>query len=109
MNCPMSSEESQESNSAKTLASSDSSFKQESDDDSSSDNMLSFIRKGSKQLSSRKSIPRESNLNVSISKASDTSLETVSILDHFGPHFNVQDEKKLYIHLMEIEEKNVME
>ena len=106
MNSPMSSEESQVSKSSKTMFSSDSSFKQASDDDSSSDNVLSFIRKGSKQISSRKSIPRESKLNVSISKASDTSFETVSISDHFGPHFNVQDEKKLYIRLMEIEEKS---
>ena len=106
MNSPMSSEESQVSKSSKTMFSSDSSFKQASDDDSSADNVLSFIRKGSKQISSRKSISRESKLNVSISKASDTSFETVSISDHFGPHFNVQDEKKLYIRLMEIEEKS---
>ena len=109
MNSPMSSEESQVSKSSKTMFSSDSSFKQASDDDSSSDNVLSFIRKGSKQISSRKSIPRESKLNVSISKASDTSFETVSISDHFGPHSNVQDEKSCTFVLWKSRKKVLME
>ena len=100
----MSSEESQVSKSPKNLASSDSSIKEESEDDSSAENKFSFLRKDSEKLSSRKSIPRERNLSISTSLAADTGLDTVSVSDHFGPHFNVEVENKQYIHLMEAEE-----